>query len=174
MLNFQWLTLGLAISSGRFTSSPPKLVSWLIDGNNLQCSSRLVPDQREALIEELKRIASPGNEDIDSSFPIANVVLVFDGSQDEAFKKTVVSSWFQYVVTDGEGRQKDRADDYIINHALPDLNRLGGQVLLVSADKELAKRASRFLNGSVVHPPKFWQQYLPILQQKQQLQEQKN
>jgi hypothetical protein len=82
------------------------------------------------------------------------------------------------VVTDGEGKRKDRADDYIIEHALPELQARFNDhqspeqrhvVHLVSADKELRKRAlaTRKMNGgSVVYPPKFWKQYLPNLQQK--------
>jgi hypothetical protein len=68
------------------------------------------------------------------------------------------SEWFQVVITDGIDRKNDRADDYIINHALPELQGLALKtkekhvVHLVSADKELRKRAvaTRHMNGGSV------------------------
>lgn len=117
---------------------------------------------------------------------IANVVLVFDGNEDEKEATITNHPWFQVVITDGRGRRKDRADDYIVHHALPQLNakyeqqqqqqqQLTSIVHLVTADKELRKRAqaTRLMNGgSMVYPPKFWKQYMPNLQQQQQQQEQ--
>lgn len=145
--------------------APPDCVTWLVDGNNLQCS-RFVPSERETIVEELKKVAS---QDYADEKAISNVVLVFDGDEDESFQKTVESKWFQYIITDGKGKKKDRADDYMVEHAMPELQALGGRVHLVSADKELGKRiqATGMMNGgSMVHPPKFWKQYLPNLQAK--------
>jgi GTPase involved in cell partitioning and DNA repair len=169
----------------------PKIVTWLIDGNNLKCF-RGVPDDRDSLIQELQRIASTktdeqrdsiiigsnnNNEDEDEGEAadvvpsISNVVLVFDGDQDETFSKHVSKcSWFQHVITDGRDKHKDRADNYMIDEALPkDLKSLQGKVHLVTADKELGKRAraTRIMKGgSVVPPSKFWKQYLPNLQKR--------
>ncbi|KAL3939968.1 MAG: hypothetical protein SGBAC_005394 [Bacillariaceae sp.] len=112
---------------------------------------------------------------------IANVVLVFDGNEDEKEATITNHPWFQVVITDGRGRRKDRADDYIVHHALPQLNakheHLTSVVHLVTADKELRKRAqaTRLMHGgSMVYPPKFWKQYLPNLQQRQQQQQQQS
>lgn len=160
--------------TGRLNTAPPSLVTWLVDGNNLQCS-RFVPNERQAIIEELQKIASPNdvniNADDDDQKPISNVFLVFDGDEEESFLhiKSQQTKWFQYVITDGEGKQKDRADDFIVNHAIPELQILGGRVHLVSADKELGKRVTAtgvMKGGSLVHPPKFWQKYLGNLQAK--------
>ena len=173
MVNFASTTHHLLVSSaigktwtGRLNFETPECVTWLVDGNNLQCS-RFVPRDRGAIIEELKKVASP--DDYADEKAISNVVLVFDGNEDEPFQKTVESKWFQYVVADGKGKKKDRADDYMVDHAMPELQALGGRVHLVSADKELGKRiqATGIMNGgSLVHPPKFWKQYLPNLQAK--------
>lgn len=179
-------------SSGRLDTKnmKPTIVSWLIDGSNLQCCSGRGSNRstygrkdREDVIQEMKQMSScsstkmsHGNKKKSKKTPIANVILVFDGNEDEVFQKLVWSPWFQVVITDGEGKRKDRADDYIIEYALPELHdRFSGEqehrhvVHLVSADKELRKRAvaTRKMNGgSVVYPPKFWKQYLPNLQQK--------
>ena len=162
----------------------PDIVTWLIDGNNLKCS-RGVPDDRCAIIQELQQIASSrqtqtveAKSTADSPMIIANVVLVFDGDHNEILTRTVSPHfWFQVVVTDGRLREKDRADNYMIDTILPELQSTAGRVHLVSADKELAKRAeaTRLMRGgSTVHPPKFWNHYLPNLQARQrQLQEQK-
>lgn len=175
-------------------STPPTslVVTWLIDGNNVKCS-RGVPDDRNAMIEELQKIASPKlsqtmeisttDRSKSTNNPpemIANVILVFDGDHNETLEISVSQDlWFQVVITDGFGGQKDRADNYIIDKALLELQlppSLGGvstssKVHLVSADKELGKRAAatrRMGGGSIVHPPKFWKQYLPNLQERQE------
>jgi hypothetical protein len=151
--------------TGRIDTGPPSLVTWVIDGTNLQCS-RPVPNQRPTILEELEKMASPANREP----PISNVFVVFDGEEDEAFQQVrLESKWFQYVVTDGKGRQKNRADDYIVHEAIPALMPLGGRIHLVTADKELGKRVvamGAMKGGSLVHPPKFWIQYLPNLQAK--------
>lgn len=151
--------------TGRLNTTPPSLVTWLVDGNNLACS-RSVPNDRETIIEELGKMASP--DDANPS-RISNVVLVFDGHEGEQLDKKIKSQWFQYVITDGMGREKDRADNYIVEHAVPSLKPLGGRVHLVSADKELGKRVQSsgiMKGGSLIHPPKFWKEYLPNLQQR--------
>ncbi|OEU11613.1 hypothetical protein FRACYDRAFT_244730 [Fragilariopsis cylindrus CCMP1102] len=161
---------------------------------------------------------------------ITNVVLIFDGNEDENFtdddhstegkaKILFEQKWFQCIVTDGTNKVKDRADDYIVDYVIPRLlkleqqkeekivptisksatisttistnkndtsiikttattnvnvNTIDTKVHLVTADQELQKRvrATRIMkSGSCIHPPKFWNEYLPILQQ-QQLQEQ--
>ena len=136
--------------------------------------------EREQVIQELEQIASPSTTQLNDGaedISIANVVLVFDGEHYETLQKSVPSPWFQVVITDGKDRKRDRADDYIINHALPELQTvLDGDekerrhvIHLVSADKGLRKRAmaTRKMNGgSVVPSPKFWRNYLPNLQQK--------
>jgi hypothetical protein len=188
------VTIALALSTGRLeTKAKPTIVTWLIDGTNLQCcsgSGSRGRKNREEVINEVEQIPSLSsaellpnhNNDSDSKCsktPITNVVLVFDGNDNEAFQKRIWSPWFQVVVTDGEGKRKDRADDYIIEHALPELQARFNDddqtpeqrhvVHLVSADKELRKRAvaTRKMNGgSAVYPPKFWKNYLPNLQQK--------
>lgn len=174
---------------GNLGSIPsPTMVAWLVDGNNLSCS-RGVPNERETILRELATVASPrssilggGPKDPMPSKPISYVVIVFDGNEDEASDRTIVDEdkWLQWTVTDGRNRMKDRADDWIIENAIPSLHRLadkrssGGmgktRVNLVSADRELQKRvrATRILNGgSFVHPPKFWKDYLPVLQKQQ-------
>ena len=175
---------------GKLSTIPrPTMVTWLIDGNNLSCS-RAVPNERDLIIKELRKIASPSASSDDScdavdasKSTISNVVLVFDGNEDEIVDQNILESdkWFRYAITDGKHRRKDRADDYIIDHAIPDLQELvEGRLLrgegttkvnLVSADKGLQRRvqATRVMNGgSFVHPPKFWKEYLPILQKQQQ------
>ena len=192
--------LAAATTNSMHSTPPPIIVAWLIDGNNLKCS-RGVPDERSAIIDELQKMASPRIvfDDDDTlqqqqitTDMIANTVLVFDGDHDETFEKTISSDgWFQVVITDGQTREKDRADHYMIDIALPELqlqsqklsdkvnsntNCSRGRVHLVSADKELGKRAvaTRLMGGgSIVHPPKFWKHYLPNLQERQrQLQQQ--
>ena len=118
-----------------------------------------------------------------------NVFVVFDGNEDEHSERIIATEtdlWFRCAVTDGRHRRKDRADDYIVNCAIPHLQKLIGErfrnkqgtskVHLVSADKELQKRvlATRVMNGgSFVHPPKFWKDYLPVLRKQQQEQRQR-
>ena len=176
------------------------MVTWLVDGNNLSCS-RGVPNERETILRELAKVASPrsslsgGGDDrhandqcskspSDSKPPksISYVVIVFDGNEDEASDRTVVDEdkWLEWTVTDGRKRLKDRADDWIVDKTIPNLHRLvnerlsGGmgstRVNLVSADRALQKRvrATRIMNGgSFVHPPKFWKDYIPVLQKQQ-------
>lgn len=181
--------------AGNMNSIPsPTMITWLVDGNNLSCS-RKVPNEREIILQELRKIASPydGINCVDDV--VSNVVVVFDGNEDECFpgdeelhghhpaQITVERNlWFRWAVTDGTNRKKDRADDYIINCVIPDyLQTLCDannktqhaslhRVHLVSADKQLQKRVlkTRIMNGgSFVHPPQFWKDYLPVLQQKQ-------
>jgi hypothetical protein len=141
---------------------------------------------------------------------ITNVVLIFDGNEDENFTDTddtdnSVSSkgkakilldkkWFKCIITDGTNKRKDRADDYIVDYIIPSLLKLekeeiiplsttetsaistsiATKVHLVTADKELQKRvrATRIMkSGSCIHPPKFWKEYIPVLQQQQQQQQ---
>ena len=165
---------------GNLGSLPaPTMITWLVDGNNLSCS-RKVPNERETILRELSKIASPR-----SLHPgvISNIVVVFDGREDEDSDVTVVEKdkWMEWTVTDGRNRLKDRADDWIVDTAIPRLhnvidqriseNKGSTKVNLVSADKELQKRvgATHILNGgSFVHPPKFWNEYLPVLQAQQQ------
>ncbi|CAJ1954757.1 unnamed protein product [Cylindrotheca closterium] len=206
---------------GTISSTKPSIVTWLIDGNNLQCCSAsggMGRMERNEVIQEIQQIASPSSSSSSSSSAIfslrhdddddgndanppdivltkkqrklqqrqnsiANVVLVFDGNENEEFQELITNHpWFQVIITDGKGKRKDRADDYIVHHALPQLNERffekqqekssGSHVVhLVSADKELRKRAiaTRMTNGgSVVYPPKFWKQYLPNLIKQQQ------
>lgn len=190
------VTIALALSTGRLeTKAKPTIVTWLIDGTNLQCCSASAGGSRgrkdrQEVINEVEQIPSLSSAELlpnhnsdckCNKIPITNVVLVFDGNDNEAFQKRIWSPWFQVVVTDGEGKRKDRADDYIIEHALPELQARFNDddqtpeqrhvVHLVSADKELRKRAlaTRKMNGgSVVYPPKFWKQYLPNLQQQKE------
>uniref|UniRef100_A0A7S2MIT5 NYN domain-containing protein n=1 Tax=Helicotheca tamesis TaxID=374047 RepID=A0A7S2MIT5_9STRA len=165
------LLVGMALSSHQSATNNPSVVTWLVDGSNLRCS-RGVPHERDSIIEELQKIASPSDMKTTNcrDVLISNVVLVFDGDHNETFHKSRLSSWFQYIVTDGKDKQKDRGDDYIIEQALPELKDLDGRVHLVTADKDLGKRARAtgiMKGGSIVHPPKFWKQYLPNLQVKQ-------
>uniref|UniRef100_A0A7S4EQ88 NYN domain-containing protein n=1 Tax=Pseudo-nitzschia australis TaxID=44445 RepID=A0A7S4EQ88_9STRA len=118
-----------------------------------------------------------------------NVFVVFDGNEDEHSERIIATEtdlWFRCAVTDGRHRRKDRADDYIVDCAIPHLHKLieerfrnkqgTTKVHLVSADKELQKRvlATRVMNGgSIVHPPKFWKDYLPVLRKQQQEQRQR-
>ena len=182
----------------------PTMVVWLIDGNNLSCA-RKVPNERETILRELTKIASPiasisgdGNgigygETSRSTttttakpMPISNVVVVFDGNEDETSDTTTIEKerWFEWTVTDGRGRLPGRADDWIVRHSIPKLRktieeRVSGKmgsarVNLVSADKELRKRvrATGIMNGgSFIHPPKFWNEYLPVLQEQQRRQQ---
>ena len=113
-----------ALVSGRLeTSIKPSVVTWLVDGTNVQCcSGKGGKKEREEIIQELERIASPDVSTFATDQRIANVVLVFDGDLDEAFDKIVLGPWFQIIITDGAGKRKDRADDYIINDALPELH----------------------------------------------------
>lgn len=184
---------------GNIGSIPsPTMVTWLVDGNNLSCS-RKVPNERETILRELSKIASPrgsfaASADADSDDPnkmassISSVVIVFDGNEDEVFHRTVVDEekWLEWTVTDGKDRRKDRADDWIVDRVVPDLRRIIDERLsegkgttrvhLVSADKDLQKRvgAARILNGgSFVHPPRFWKDYLPVLIKQQLKQQQK-
>lgn len=174
---------------GNLGSLPePTMITWLVDGNNLSCS-RKVPNERETILQELSKIASPRSlahhPDV-----ISNIVVVFDGTEDEDSDVTVVEKdkWMEWTVTDGRNRLKDRADDWMVDNAIPRLrnvidqrileNKGSTKVNLVSADKDLQKRvgATRILNGgSFVHPPKFWNEYLPVLQaqQEQQMQQKK-
>ena len=189
---------------GNLGSIPsPTMVTWLVDGTNLMCS-RNVPNDRETILRELSKMASPrcdgsnsgaldgGQRDKGNSHTttkkkemplISNVVVVFDGTQDEDSDKTVVDTdrWLEWTVTDGRNRVKDRADDWIVEHAIPRLQTIidrrlddeegSTKVNLVSADMDLQKRvrSTRILNGgSLVHPPRFWKDYLPILQEQQQ------
>lgn len=177
--------------------SSPTMVTWLVDGTNLMCS-RNVPNDRETVLRELSKMASPrcdgsgalakgnGNRHTTKTNEIpviSNVVVVFDGTQDEDSDRTVVDTdrWLEWTVTDGRNRVKDRADDWIVEHAIPRLQTIidrrldddegSTKVNLVSADIGLQKRvrATRILNGgSMVHPPRFWKDYLPILQEQQQ------
>ena len=170
--------------TGNLASIPsPTMVTWLIDGNNLSCS-RKVPNEREFILRELSKMASPresGSLRLDPDV-ISNVVVVFDGNEDEESDITVTeeTKWLEWTVTDGRNRLKDRADDWIVNNAIPRLhemieqrsneNKGSTKVNLVSADKELQKRvrATRILcGGSFIHPPRFWNDYLPILQEQQ-------
>ena len=171
--------------TGNLRSIPsPTMVTWLVDGNNLSCS-RKVPNERAAILRELSKIASPrvGGSSAPRPTVISNVVVVFDGNEDEESDVTVVeeSKWLEWTVTDGKDRLKDRADDWIVDTAIPRLrevieqriaeNKGSTKVNLVSADKELQKRviATSILNGGCfVHPPKFWNEYLPVLQEQQQ------
>ena len=184
----------------------PTMIIWLIDGNNLSCS-RGVPNERETILRELAKVASPrssisigrDNNDHETknrsehlkhpmpSKPISNVVVVFDGNEDEASNRTIVDkdNCLEWTITDGRNRVKDRADDWIVDKTVPTLRRLiderivdgkgSTRVNLVSADRELQKRvkAACILNGgSFVHPPKFWRDYIPVLQEQQQSEEQ--
>lgn len=198
------LSLLLALTFGKLNlERKPTIVTWLIDGTNLQCCSASGGKgrmERHQVVDEIQSIASPSGsclslEELPKTQskkrgkkhkPIANVVLVFDGNEDEDFQELILDRWFRVIITDGNGRKKDRADDYIVDHALPKLDQrfpIDGEadtlhrhhhyhvVHLVSADKELRRRAraTRMMNGgSLVHPPKFWKQYLPNLQQEQQ------
>jgi len=171
---------------------PPTMVTWLVDGNNLSCS-REVPNEREAILRELSKIASPRatNDDSSNSKPhnpiISNIVVVFDGNEDETSDSTIVETdkYLEWTVTDGRDRLKDRADDWIVDRAIPHLRQCidervsqgkgTARVHLVSADKGLQKRvgATRILHGgSFVHPPKFWKDYLPVLQEQQRKEQQ--
>ena len=182
---------GLASSSneGSWTGNlasipPPTMVTWLIDGNNLSCSRR-VPNDRAVILRELSRMASPRADSSLRLDPdvISNVVVVFDGNEDEESDITIVeeSKWLEWTVTDGRNRLKDRADDWIVNNTIPRLhevieqriseNKGSTKVNLVSADKELQKRvrATHILHGgSFIHPPRFWNDYLPVLQEQQE------
>jgi len=184
------------ITSAATTTCTPitatRMVTWLIDGNNLKCC-RGVPNDRMDIAKELESIASPRTLNWPTSQPeeettlaakqeakkaeivLTNVVLVFDGDLDESFSKSnLPSKWFQVVITDGHNGEKDRADNYIINEALLELQQLGSRVYLITADKDLGKRAAnsgKMGKGGIVYPPKFWKQYLPNLRQKQQQQE---
>lgn len=179
MIHLPTLIFGLAATV--LKPAPPIMTTWLIDGNNLKCF-RGVPDDRSQIIAELGKISSPKTQS--TSTRITHVVLVFDGNHNETFTKTVSPDcWFTVCVTEGFGRVKDRADDYIVNVALPEshaqtlellaaIDTTGGsshskgRVHLVSADKKLGKRAARLMGGgSIVHPQKFWQYYLTNLQQ---------
>ena len=179
--------VALVVSGRLDTKQKPSIVTWLIDGTNLQCCSSRGRKDRQHVIREIEKIASSSkiveedtaaNSGIEA-FPISNVVLVFDGDHDETFEKIVQNRWFQVVITDGKGKRKDRADDYIVNHALPELQaRFGIErashspkfvVHLISADRTLRKRAAAtrlMYGGSTVDPPKFWKDYLPNLQQR--------
>jgi hypothetical protein len=197
---------------------PPTMVTWLVDGNNLSCS-REVPNERETILRELSKIASPRASTITGSptgsgsdcdcdtasrdnqsdsdiqddepsklhHPISNIVVVFDGNEDETSDTTVVETdkWLEWTVTDGRDRLKDRADDWIVDRAIPHLRQFIDERLsqgkgttrvnLISADKDLRKRvgSTRILHGgSFVHPPKFWKDYLPVLQEQQRKQQQ--
>jgi hypothetical protein len=183
---------------GNLGSIPsPTMVTWLVDGNNLSCS-RKVPNERETILKELLEIASlrdvgswdacrretdedPRNDGSETPL-VSSVVVVFDGNEDETSDATFVEDdrWFEWTVTDGSNRSKDRADDWIVDKAIPSLQKVidervskgmgTGRVHLVSADRELQKRvgATRIMNGgSFVHPPKFWKDYLPVLQDQQ-------
>ncbi len=181
---------------GNLGSLPsPTMVTWLVDGNNLSCS-RKVPNERETILRELSKMASPRAGSTTSSTSstnssvtqrqsdvISNIVVVFDGNEDEESDVTVMEKdlWMEWTVTDGRNRSKDRADNWIVDTAIPRLRNVIDQRLseskgstkvnLVSADKELQKRVgtARILNGgSFVHPPKFWNEYLPVLQAQQQ------
>ena len=170
------------------------MVTWLVDGNNLSCS-RDVPNEREAILRELSKIASPrATDDDDCSNSklhnpiISNIIVVFDGNEGETSDSTVVETdkYLEWTVTDGRDRLKDRADDWIVDRCIPHLRRCIDErfsqgkgttrVHLVSADKGLQKRvgATRiFHGGSFVHPPKFWKDYLPVLQEQQRKEQQK-
>ena len=183
---FDIVQVALVVSGRLDTKQKPAVVTWLIDGTNLQCCSSRGRKDRQHVISEIEKIASSSHrmkgDDADKSdvvaCPVCNVVLVFDGNHDESFEKIVRNRWFQIVITDGKDKRKDRADDYIVNHALPELqDRFGIErvplsskfvVHLVSADRTLRKRASAtrlMYGGSTVDPPKFWKDYLPNLQQ---------
>lgn len=178
------------VLSGRLDmKAKPRLVTWLIDGNNLQCCSGGRKKERQEIIQEIGQIASSPNTtmndgsmgQISNESTISNVVLVFDGNEDESLARHVENPWFQIIVTDGKMKQKDRADDFIVHVALPEISERFGAgdalghsvshvVHLVSADRKLAKRVrgTRLTNGgSIVQPAKFWKQYLPNLQQRQ-------
>ena len=71
---------------------------------------------------------------------ITNVVLIFDGNEDENFTDDDNSStsegkakilfeqkWFQCIITDGTNKVKDRADDYIVDYVIPSLLKLEQQ-----------------------------------------------
>jgi hypothetical protein len=159
------IIFSIGLVTGRLNTAPPALVTWLIDGNNLQCS-RSVPNERQTILDELQMIASPDDAKSNDLGRIRNIFVVFDGDDNEIFQHNVESKWFQYVVTDGNGRKEGRADDYIVEHAIPSLKPLHGRIHLVTADKELSKRVRNtgaMKGGSLVHPPKFWTQYLPNL-----------
>ena len=148
---------------GLVTATDQRTRTWVVDGNNLMYSSG-VPFDREIIVEELSKCASP----LDSQQEIlSKVFLVFDGGADEGFQsRSFAGKHFQYLVADGKGRKKDRADDLIVEYAA--LQSTIGDMQVISADKELAKRIREVRKGvSFVHPPKFWKQYLPILQKKQ-------
>lgn len=175
-MQFLFLVVTALVSGRLETSIKPSVVTWLIDGTNVQCcSGKGGKKEREEIIQELERIASPDVSTFATDQRIANVVLVFDGDLYETFDKVVLGPWFQIIITDGAGKRKDRADDYIINDALPELqNRFSfleekGQkhvIHLVTADKDLKRRAAKtqaMNGGSCIHPPKFWQKYLPNL-----------
>ncbi|OEU11355.1 hypothetical protein FRACYDRAFT_263530 [Fragilariopsis cylindrus CCMP1102] len=69
---------------------------------------------------------------------ITNVVLIFDGNEDENFtdddddnsctegkaKIHFEQKWFQCIITDGTNKVKDRADDYIVDYVIPNLLKL--------------------------------------------------
>jgi hypothetical protein len=153
--------------TGRLVTTPPNLVTWVIDGSNLACS-RGVPNKRTIIIDNLKGMASSVNNTTTPSK--TKVVLVFDGDLDEHHQEMVVSPYFQYIITNGKNKTKDRADNFIIEHVLPQLAPAKGRIHLVTADKELAKRVMQGINmkgGSVILPPKFWKMYLPNLKQRQ-------
>jgi hypothetical protein len=180
-----YLHVALIVSGRLDTKNKPVVVTWLIDGTNLQCCTGRGRRDRQHVINEIAKIASnmiQGEVEIKGGItgattPISNVVLVFDGHEDEAFEKIIQTPFFQTVITDGKGKRTNRADDYIVNCALPELQKrfeieTGSSsqkyvVHLVSADRDLRKRAAatRLMNGgSTVDPPKFWKKYLPNLQ----------
>lgn len=150
--------------------APPRITTWLIDGTNLQCS-RTVPNDRDQILQALFAIATPpdpANTGASNSKQdrIDNVVVVFDGNEDESFQLYSKGPNFEWVITDGKGRIKDRADNYIVDKALPSILGLGGRIHLVSADNALGKRvqaSGKMKGGSVIHPPKFWREFLPTL-----------
>ena len=173
--------ISMAIVTKRLNKiSKPPIVTWIIDGNNLK-GFRGVPSDRQAIIDELQTVASPPDRMLSSTVtltgkqqPISNVVLVFDSNntQNESFQKASFGPWFEYVIATPMKNYttNDRADDYIIHQAMPQLSHeyQNGKIHLVTADKDLGKRAVAsgwMKGGSIVNPSKFWKKYLPSLKQ---------
>jgi predicted RNA-binding protein with PIN domain len=138
----------------------PSSITWLIDGNNLKAQSK-VPSEREILALKLKPLTEPSTRNY-----VTNVALVFDGRRGEASSfETNISDdgggTFQTVVTP----DFQTADDYIVK-ALEQDEFGPGRVHVVTADRELQHRvaATKKMNGgAVIHPVKFWRNYLPII-----------
>ena len=138
----------------------PSSTTWLIDGNNLKAQSK-VPSERQMLVSKLKPLTEPSTRNY-----ATNVALVFDGRRGES------SSFETNISDDGGGifltvitPDFQTADDYIVK-ALEQDEFGPGRVHVVTADRELQHRvvATKQMNGgAVIHPVKFWRDYLPSL-----------